>query len=41
MRTLVWPFGERLVRVSSGCENRADIVGDFEQTFEAVKATAN
>lgn len=38
--TLVWPFGERLVRVSVGCENPADIIGDFEQAFEAVKATA-
>jgi methionine-gamma-lyase len=38
--TLVWPFGEKLVRVSVGCENPADIIGDFEQAFEAVKAAA-
>jgi len=38
--TLVWPFGEKLVRVSVGCENPADIIGDFEQAFEATKALA-
>jgi methionine-gamma-lyase len=38
--TLVWPFGEDLVRVSVGCENPADIIGDFEQAFEATKALA-
>ncbi|HEX7103387.1 MAG TPA: PLP-dependent transferase, partial [Nitrolancea sp.] len=38
--TLVWPFGEELVRVSVGCENPQDIIGDFEQAFEATKALA-
>ena len=38
--TLVWPFGEKLVRVSVGCETASDIINDFEQAFESIKAAA-
>ncbi len=36
--TLVWPHRDEMVRVSVGCENSADIIGDFEQAFESIKA---
>lgn len=36
--TLVWPHRDELVRVSVGCENAVDIISDFEQAFESVKA---
>ncbi len=36
--TLVWPHRDDLVRVSVGCENSADIIGDFEQALESIKA---
>ncbi len=35
--TLVWPHGENRVRVSVGCENATDIIGDFEQALESIK----
>ncbi len=38
--TLVWPHRDELVRVSVGCENAEDIIGDFEQAFESIKAMA-
>ncbi len=38
--TLVWPHRDELVRVSVGCENSADIIGDFEQALESIKAMA-
>ena len=36
--TLVWPHRDELVRVSVGCENSVDIIGDFEQALESIKA---
>ncbi len=38
--TLVWPHRDELVRVSVGCENSVDIIGDFEQALESIKAMA-
>lgn len=38
--TLVWPHRDELVRVSVGCENAEDIIGDFEQAFESIKTMA-
>jgi methionine-gamma-lyase len=34
VNTLVWPHRDELVRVSVGCENIRDIIGDFEQALE-------